>query len=232
MNYMADFLIYCRLELGLSSQTITNYQFDLQHLSEACQSLQCEAHACGPDEVARVLAWLRDHRQHSGTTLARHLVAWRMYQRYLVMEGIIDRDRVQLARSPRLWLTLPDVLSVDEVTRLLLSPAEGEMYWRDRCALELLYASGARASETIGVGLADIKQGGALVQLLGKGNKQRLVPFGKTSSSCVAAISRAKSSRPCSACWRPATSWGLFAIKLSWKSHEPSSAVGHGQANW
>ena len=135
MDNQRLFLNYCRLELGLSDHTISNYGHDLQHITEACVDLSFEMSDCGPDEVARVLAWLRDNRQLQAASLSRHLVSWRMYQRYLVLEGVISRDRVQLARSPKLWNTLPEVLTVDEVTKLLLSAPEGKYYWRDRCAL-------------------------------------------------------------------------------------------------
>ena len=80
-----------------------------------------------------------------------------MFQRYLVLEGVITRDRVQLARSPKLWNTLPDVLNVDEVTKLLLSAAEGPYYWRSlRFGIAVrLWCSGIR---TVGIGLADLRE--------------------------------------------------------------------------
>jgi integrase/recombinase XerD len=94
------------------------------------------------------------------------------------MEKLIPRDRIQLAQMPKLWNELPEVLSVDEVGRLLEGVAPGPMRLRDRLALELLYACGGRASEVVGIGLADLRDGGRLVKLHGKGNKERMVPLG------------------------------------------------------
>jgi integrase/recombinase XerD len=132
----------------------------------------------GPDEVGQALAWLRDHEQQEAASLARLLVCWRMYTRFLIMERRLERDRIQLAQMPTIWNRLPEVLSVDEVERLLVSPPDGPMRVRDRCALELLYACGGRASEVAGLGLADLHDRMTLVKLKGKGRKERLVPLG------------------------------------------------------
>lgn len=179
------FLTYCRLELGLADNSIAAYRRDLAAIHAAGEALGLQVHACGPDEVGHVLAWLRDERDWQPATLARTLVAWRMYQRFLVLERRIDRDRVQLARSPTLWQELPEVLTVDEVDRLLASAPPGPMRQRDRAALELLYACGARASEVVGIGIGDLSDHGRLVRLRGKGAKERMVPVGERARAAV-----------------------------------------------
>jgi len=179
------FLTACRLELGLSANTLAVYASRLAHLHDALTQLGLDFARAGPDEIGRCLRWLRDERDHGPATLALNLVAWRMYARFLVAEHVLERDRIQLTASPTLWQTLPEVLNIEEVSRLLLGGDPGAMRLRDRAALELLYACGARASEVCGLGLADLKEKGHLVRLLGKGNKERLVPLGSAGRQAV-----------------------------------------------
>jgi integrase/recombinase XerD len=180
-----DYLIYCRLELGLSANTLSTYENALAHLYDGMQALGLTMERLGPDEIAQLFAWLRDNKSHASATLANCLVAWRMYARYLVMEKLLERDRIDLARMPKLWQELPHVLSLAEVDALIASAPPGRMQARDRLALELLYACGGRASEVVGIGVADIREGGTLVRLHGKGDKQRLVPLGSAAIACL-----------------------------------------------
>lgn len=180
-----DFLRHCRLELGLSEHSVAAYRSDLANLAEAMQALELPIEAVGPDEVGLVLSWLRRERGLAPASLTRALVSLRMYVRFLVAERLLERDRVQLARSPKLWQALPEVLSVAEVDALLQSAPAGPVRLRDRCAMELLYACGARASEVVGIGLSDLREGGSLVRLRGKGNKERMVPLGETAKRTV-----------------------------------------------
>jgi integrase/recombinase XerD len=173
-----DFLAFCRLELGLSANTLQVYGNALRHLHDGLAAAGVALEDAGPDEVARIMAWCRDTAGHGPATLATHLVAWRMYARWLVGEKLLARDRIQLTQMPTLWTTLPEVLSVAEVEALLHAAPEGPLFLRDRCALELLYACGARASEVAGIGLGDLREGRTLVRLRGKGDKERLVPLG------------------------------------------------------
>ena len=179
------FLAYCRLELGLSPNTIAAYRRDLALVYEALAGLGLDVAQCGPDEVGRLLAWLRDQRTLASASLVRLLVALRMYARYLVGEKLLERDRIQLAQMPKLWNSLPEVLSVDEVERLLQSPPDGPLRLRDRLALELLYACGGRASEVAGIALEDLKEHASLVQLHGKGGKDRMVPLGERARAAL-----------------------------------------------
>jgi integrase/recombinase XerD len=187
LDRRSDFLAYCRLELGLSPNTIAAYRNDLAKVYEGLSALGLDVPQVGPDEVARLLAHLRDARAQSSASLVRALVTLRMYIRYLVLEKELARDRVQLAALPHLWNHLPEVLSVDEVERFLAAPLDGPLAARDRLALELLYACGGRASEIVGIGLADLREQGALVKLRGKGRKERLVPLGEPARAAVRA---------------------------------------------
>jgi integrase/recombinase XerD len=179
------FLGYCRLELSLSVNTIAAYKRDLQLVYDALLALNYDITTCGPDEIARVLAYLRDERKLASASLVRLLVALRMYARYLVVEKYLPRDRIQLAQMPKLWNALPEVLSIEDVEKLVLAVEDGPMRLRDRLALELLYACGGRASEVAGIEREDIRENGALVKLRGKGNKERMVPLGERARSVL-----------------------------------------------
>jgi integrase/recombinase XerD len=185
LDVRLGFLGYCRLELSLSANTIAAYKRDLALVYLGLESLDLDIASVGPDEVGRLLAWLRDERDLAAASLVRLLVSFRMYARYLVVEKHLNKDRIQLAQMPKLWNALPDVLSVDEVERLLHAADDGVMFLRDRLAMELLYACGGRASEVAGMHLDDLREHGALVKLLGKGNKQRMVPLGERARSAL-----------------------------------------------
>jgi integrase/recombinase XerD len=180
------FLDHIRLSLALSANTVRDYRTALAHLAAAMAGTGIpDPEALGPDEVARCLGWLRDEHHLGPATLAQGLVAWRMWARFLVEEGALARDRIALTPAPRIWQSIPEVLSPEEVERLLDSPPEGPMRARDKAALELLYALGGRASEVVGLGCTDLKEGGRLALLRGKGGKERLVPVGERARRAV-----------------------------------------------
>lgn len=182
------FLAEARIALGLSPNTIRDYRTCLAHLRAAAGALGLALPGgLGPDEAAACLAWLRDERGLAPASLAQCLVAWRMWQRFLATEGILPAERLSLAPSPKLWRTLPEVLTPEEVDRLLAHPPPGRLEPRDRAALELLYALGGRASEVVGIGLRDLKDGDSLVLLRGKGDKERVVPIGDRAAAAVRA---------------------------------------------
>ena len=180
------FLDHARLSLALSANTVRDYRTALRHLHAAMHALgTVTPEALGPDEIAACLGWLRDHHNLGPATLAQSLVAWRMWSRFLVEEGALVRDRIHLAPSPRIWQSIPDILSPDEVDRLLANPPDGPMRPRDKAALELLYALGGRASEVVALGCTDLKEKGKLALLRGKGGKERLVPIGERCRRAV-----------------------------------------------
>jgi integrase/recombinase XerD len=182
------FLAHGRLALALSPNTLRDYRTALEHLQSAMTAKGIRTvEDLGPDEVASCLGWLRDERTLAAGSLALCLVAWRMWARYLVEEGALLRDRLALTPSPKLWRSVPEVLSPEEVDRLLANPPDGDLRPRDKAALELLYALGGRASEVVGLGMSDLKEGGRLALLRGKGSKERLVPVGERARRAVAA---------------------------------------------
>lgn len=128
------------------------------------------------------LALLTEYLQHlhdrklAASSVGRHLVALKMFFRYLVLEGVVVESVVELLNSPKLWQHLPHVLSPDMVNRLLAAPGPGDRFpLRDRAFLALLYATGCRVSEVANLQLRDIHVQEGFCRCLGKGNKERLV---------------------------------------------------------
>ncbi len=121
-------------------------------------------------------------------SIARHLVALKMFYRFLRLEERTNQTTVDLLESPSLWERIPQVLSPASVTKLLAAPQEGERFFlRDRAMLEALYATGCRASEVVGLKVGDLYLEGGYCKCLGKGSKQRIVPLGRPAINALRA---------------------------------------------
>lgn len=182
-----EFLDALRHESGLAPRTLAAYRRDL----EAFATEQIRAGRKSPAELEEAhlveyLGLLRRVKLRAESSVARALSALRSWLRFLVAEGELARDPSARLSSPKLGRSLPDVLSVDEVQRLLAS-AEGSEWQdlRDRALLEVLYACGARVSEAVGLELHDLPPQLDHLRLLGKGNKTRMVPLGKRAGEAL-----------------------------------------------
>lgn len=163
---------------GLSPQTADAYGRDMEHFFQCRKELAGSLLAV-PDEEELILylAWLRAHGQ-SGKTLARRLSSLRSFFAYAVDQGCVPANPTSLLVNPKLPLHLPEVLSREEMDAILAQPdMHGKCGWRDRCMLELLYASGLRVSELCGLAVPDLDLQRGLVRVFGKGAKERLVPL-------------------------------------------------------
>jgi integrase/recombinase XerD len=119
-------------------------------------------------------------------SIARHLVALKMFYRFLRLEERVQSSAVDLLSSPTLWERIPHVLSPESIEKLLASPQPGErFYLRDKALLETLYATGSRASEVVSLKLEDVFLESRFCKCTGKGNKQRVVPLGKPAVSAL-----------------------------------------------
>ncbi len=120
--------------------------------------------------------------------MARHLVALKMFYRFLRLEERTTDGTVDLLSSPSLWERIPQVLSPENVEKLLAAPQEGDRFFlRDRAILETLYATGSRASEVVGLKMDDLYLDAAFLKCMGKGSKQRVVPLGRPAIAALAA---------------------------------------------
>ncbi len=142
-------------------------------------------------------ALLRDFVYHlkdlglAPTSIRRNISAVRTYFKFLVGEGEIAQDPSDRLETPKRWLTLPDVLTVQEAERLLAAPTlDDPLAFRDRAMLELAYGAGLRVSEWITLGVKDAMLDQGLVRVFGKGSKERLVPIGRRAIGAVAVYLR------------------------------------------
>lgn len=171
------------LERGLSANTVAAYSSDLQLFCEFLES-------CGvtqPGQVKRdhILDFLEQEKVDgcAATTLGRRLVSMRVFFRWLAREKVIAGDITEVMDSPRFWKLVPEFLSIAEVEALLNAfKGRSPLELRNRALLELLYASGLRVSELTGLRLdgVDFQQG--VLRVLGKGSRERMVPFGKSAA--------------------------------------------------
>jgi integrase/recombinase XerC len=193
MTELQSFLDHLSLNRNASAHTVEAYASDIG------QFLQFTAAARGstPEELtpaqldlASVRAFMAElHKQgHARTSVSRKLSALRAFGRFLRREGIIEIDPASLAAAPKREHKVPAHLSVDEMTRLLDMPDAGEpLGRRDRAILELFYASGLRLNELVQLDLGDVNLSARIVRVMGKGRKERLVPFNTSTRGALAA---------------------------------------------
>jgi integrase/recombinase XerD len=185
------FTDFISLEQGLSPRTLEAYQRDLARFAEYAEA---KSVAAPLDITARVLREYVYHLKDLGlspASIRRNVSAVRTYFRFLTGDGIVVRDPSERLETPKRWRTLPDVLSVEEVQRLLAAPTlDDALVFRDRALLELAYGAGLRVSEWISLGVRDLLLEEGLVRVFGKGGKERLVPIGRSAIGAVAVYLR------------------------------------------
>ncbi len=180
---MLDFLGHLELERGLSRNTLEAYRSDLQQFGEFLARNEIDALAITPAELASFVSELADGRDGrsavAAATLQRKVAALRSFYRHLRRERLIEHDPAAELRGPRSRARLPQVLSRDEVMRLLAQPTgSSSAALRDRALLETMYACGLRASEAVGLELSQLDLAAGILRAHGKGSKERIVPIG------------------------------------------------------
>jgi integrase/recombinase XerC len=189
---LRPFLEYLRLNRNASTHTVAAYESDVsQFLGFAVDHLQISARELTPEhlQLGTIRAFMADlYRQgQARASVARKISALRAFGRYLRREGWIEGDPAGLAVSPRREQRVPAHLSVDEMEKLLEMPDTAEpLGRRDRAILELFYASGLRLSELVGLDVEDVNLSARMVRVLGKGAKERLVPFNESAKAAMA----------------------------------------------
>lgn len=185
---LTAYLTYLQAERQVSIHTLSAYQSDLLKVLEFAEQQQVSAWQDLQVADLRQLVAVLHQGGLSGRSIARLLSAVRGMYAYLVREGICQHDPAAGIRPPKGPRKLPKVLDVDRAQQLLDSPvADDFSACRDHAILELLYSSGLRLSELVGLDVADLDLVQGLVLVLGKGNKQRMLPVG---SKAIAAIQR------------------------------------------
>jgi integrase/recombinase XerD len=186
-NYLRNFELYLRLEKSLSPNTIEAYRQDLTRLT---QFLQYNGYLSGPESITHevlteFIYWVAEVGL-SARSQARILSGIKAFYKYLQIEDVISVNPAALLDSPRLGRKLPQVLSVSEVEALInsvdLSNPQGQ---RNKAIIEIMYGSGLRVSETVELKLSNLFFDDEFLSVIGKGNKQRLVPMGQSSVKAV-----------------------------------------------
>ncbi|HEX7938823.1 MAG TPA: tyrosine-type recombinase/integrase, partial [Gemmatimonadaceae bacterium] len=188
LERFADFLA---LEKGSSARTQEAYARDVARMVQ----FAITKGAAAPLDVTPKL--LRDFIYHmkdlglSPASIRRGVSATRSYFKFLMGDGHVVRDPSERLDTPQQWRTLPDVLTVAEIQKLLAAPTmDDPLYFRDRAMLELAYGAGLRVSEWIGIGVKDVLHDDGLVRVFGKGSKERLVPIGRGAIAALAIYAR------------------------------------------
>ncbi|MBW3596008.1 MAG: site-specific tyrosine recombinase XerD [Planctomycetes bacterium] len=183
VRWSAAFEDYLRSECRMSENTLKAYHRDQAHFREwlAGRSIQKLTIA----DLSDYVGWLHDQGL-APASIARRLASLKVFFRYLQLEGVLQDSQAELLSSQKLWQRVPHVLSPQMVERFLAAPRKSDSYWlRDRAVLELLYATGCRASELSSLRLPDVHLDEGYCLCHGKGDKQRLVPLGKTAARWV-----------------------------------------------
>ncbi len=179
------FLEHLVVERGLAQNTLEAYRRDLLRYTEFLRAAGQEPAQVERAMIPRYLLALREAGL-SPRSVARHLSAVRQFHRFLFREGRSGGDPTAHLESPRPWRRLPGVLSYQEVERLLAIPQPmTPQGLRDAAMLELMYASGLRVSELVGLRLSDVDFAVGIVHVLGKGDKERLVPLGDVAAKSL-----------------------------------------------
>ncbi|MGM9929852.1 MAG: site-specific tyrosine recombinase XerD [Bacillus sp. (in: firmicutes)] len=184
---LKDFIHFLTVEKGLAKNTLISYERDLKSYLKYMNKVE---QIFRWNDVRRVnilhfLAKLKEDGK-STKTIARHIASIRSFHQFLLRDKQCDQDPTVHIDTPQPERTLPKVLSMEEVEALMDSPKGMDPFGlRDQAMLEIMYATGMRVSELINLDLADVHSAMGFVRCVGKGNKERIIPIGKTALNAV-----------------------------------------------
>lgn len=178
---VSKYKMYLRLERSLSANTIAAYLDDLAKLLHFLEEEGLEVREVTYEDLQQLVAGLHDIGIHPRSQ-ARIISGIKSFYKFLLIDGYIQTDPTELLETPKVGMKLPEILSVEEIDRILasidLTTAEGQ---RNRAMLEVLYSCGLRVSELISLRISDIYLEEEFIRVEGKGSKERLVPISKTA---------------------------------------------------
>lgn len=182
---LRSFIDFLSVEKGLSQNTLLSYERDLAKLLLFFGKEKLVWTKAGEEDLVRFV-----HEQSraglSARSLARLVSSMRSFYRYLVLDGMVDRNPAGGLSSPSVWFSLPKFLTIKEVEALLAAPDDGDPRGvRDRAMLEVLYGSGLRVSELIALRPKDVNLDEGFLLCRGKGGKERIVPLGRSACRAV-----------------------------------------------
>jgi integrase/recombinase XerC len=195
-RHAADFIESLRRK-AVSIHTITNYERDLKHFAEFLKLRRASIESTDHVLLRDFLNYLYTARHLSKTSVSRKLACLKTFFKFLVREGRLATNPAELISSPRLPKKLPACLAEDEAATIVELPQGTDVKaLRDRAILELLYASGLRVSELVGLNEDEIDMQQETVRVLGKGNKERIVPFGSFAARALEQYFAQKQAEP------------------------------------
>jgi integrase/recombinase XerD len=175
------------VEKRLAENTIISYKRDLKSYIQYIRQVEglIEIHKVQRIHIVQFLLYLKEQGKSPRTT-ARHIASIRAFHQFLLRTKVMDHDPSVHIERPQLERNLPNILSVQEVEMLLNAPNKKDRYGiRDKAMLELLYATGIRVSELIQLKLEDIQLTMGFIRCIGKSNKERIIPIGKTAIAAI-----------------------------------------------
>ncbi|XJZ26110.1 site-specific tyrosine recombinase XerD [Bacillota bacterium Lsc_1132] len=186
-DQLKDFIHYVMVEKGLAKNTIAAYERDLKSYTHYLKNVEKidSLNEAQRAHIVHFLGFLKEQGK-SSKTLARHVASIRAFHQFLIRDKATDHDPSVHIETPQLERSLPKVLNQQEVETLLDAPKQNNHYGlRDKAMLEILYATGMRVSELIGLNLGDAHLTMGFVRCIGKGNKERIIPIGKTAANAL-----------------------------------------------
>jgi integrase/recombinase XerD len=182
---IASFVTHVKVEKGLSPNTVEAYRRDLFKFEAFAKKRKLTLEGVSRDDLVDFLAGLYREKLES-RTVARHLVTLRNFFRFSQIQDLIATDPTINLESPKIRRTLPGYLKLEDVERLLNQPdPKTAMGVRDRAMLEVLYSTGLRVSELVGLRIGDLDSKSGCVRTIGKGDKERIVPVGRNALAMV-----------------------------------------------
>ncbi|HRX31936.1 MAG: site-specific tyrosine recombinase XerD [Bacteroidales bacterium] len=180
-----DYVDFVRLEKSLSDNSVSAYRTDMQKLTDFMEGIGVEPESVTMEQIQNFLAYLNDLGLKKRSQ-SRVLSAIRGFFKYLMIEEVIDSDPTELIESPKIGRKLPEVLSVHEIDAMEaaidLSKPDGH---RNKAMIETLYSCGLRVSELVSLKLTDLFFDDGYIRVIGKGDKERLVPIGSKAINDV-----------------------------------------------
>jgi len=200
--WIEKYLEYLEFQRNASPHTLRNYASDLgQFLSYLTHTPggeprpEPELNQIDNLTIREYLGSLHQ-RRNKKSSIARKLATIRSFMKFLSLQGMIEANPAKVVASPKLESRLPDYITIDSITHLVEAPDTGtDTGKRDRAILELLYAAGLRVGELVGLNLGDISLSEGLVKVVGKGRKERIVPFGKRAAEALLAYLEVRAKR-------------------------------------
>jgi integrase/recombinase XerD len=181
-----QFISHLRIERGLSENTVSSYSSDLIKYFNYLERKKKLPITVSREDIAEYIGLIKKTNSYSARTIARNLSAIKMFYRFLISEGRLADNPARLLEPIKLPSRLPGTLSHDDVERLLSVPdTKTSLGLRDSAMLELLYATGLRVSELVGLHLVNVNLDPGFIRTVGKGSKERLVPMGEKARDAI-----------------------------------------------